>query len=191
MEQMKEQTILIRKATAADAAFVARVAVMALGEDFAAFLDDTDKMQRITAICHREDTLYSWANAWVAVCDDMPVGAIIGYDGARYAAMRELTFGLFADMLDETTRQMPMETESGEYYLDSLAVEPTYRNRGIARQLLLHARESFLKEKRQPVTLVVLPDNPARGLYESIGFVPEKHLFLFGEDYLRCKYLPV
>ncbi len=191
MEIIMEQTIQIRKATVADSPFIARCAVMALGEDFASFLDDTEKMHRMTAICHREDTLYSWVNSWVAVCDDTLAGAIIGYDGARYAAMRELTFGLLADMMDDTTKQMSMETESGEYYLDSLAVEPTYRNRGIARQLLLHARESFLKEKKQPVTLVVLPDNPARGLYEDIGFVPEKHLFLFGEDYLRCKYLPV
>lgn len=186
-----QTTIQIRKATYADAPFLAQCVVVALGDDFASYLDDPARMQAITRVCQRDDTLYSWANAWIALCNNEAAGAIIGYDGKRYADMRHITFQLLSDMLNEETKQMANETQEGEYYLDSIAVKPQFRNRGIAKQLLLHAINYFTAQKQQPVTLVVLPDNYARRLYESIGFQPERNIFLFGEDYLRCKYLPV
>ncbi len=184
-------TIQIRKATCADAPFLAQCVVAALGDDFASNLNDPAKMQTITSVCQRSDTLYSWTNAWIALYNNEVAGAIVGYDGKRYASLRHTTFQLLADLLDEETKQMAAETQEGEYYLDSIAVKPQFRNRGIARQLLLHAINYFTTQKRQPVTLVVLPDNQARRLYESVGFKPDTNIFLFGEDYLRCKYLPV
>ena len=60
---------------------------------------------------------------------------------------------------------------SGEFYLDSLAVYPEYRGRGIAKQLLKrfidHAASISL-----PAALLVDKGNPnAERLYKSIGFV--------------------
>ena len=65
---------------------------------------------------------------------------------------------------------MDDETAEGEFYLDSLAVYPHYRKRGIASQLLnrfiIHAASLGL-----PAALLVDKGNPsAERLYTSMGF---------------------
>ncbi|HCS88088.1 MAG TPA: hypothetical protein DIW30_06765 [Bacteroidales bacterium] len=183
--------ITLRAATQQDAEFLAVCMIMALGKDYAFCLEDSKQMQLAAEVCGREDTLYSWRNAWIAENGDERSGALIGYDGAQYAEMRRITFALLSDIISPETAQMQAETKAGEFYLDSLAVMPEYRKQGIGRTLILHAIEQLTREKKQPVVLVVLPDNPARRMYESIGFRPEEEVFLFGENYLRCRYLPV
>lgn len=183
--------ITLRKATPTDAEFLSTIVIMALGEDYASCLNNAQQMQSTVSVCRQEDTLYSWRNAWIAERDGELAGAIIGYDGERYSQMRQATFSRLQDVISEDVMQMQEETQAGEFYLDSLAVLPPFRGQGIGKQLLLHAIKELTAEKNQAVTLVVLPDNPARKLYESIGFHPEKEMFLFGEHYLRCRYLPV
>lgn len=75
------------------------------------------------------------------------------------------------DKLQMDYSQMDDETQEGEFYLDSLAVYPEYRGRGIAKQLLKrfidHAASISL-----PAALLVDKGNPnAERLYKSIGFV--------------------
>ncbi len=183
--------IELREATPQDAAFLAVCMITALGEDYASCLDNRKQMQLAEEVCRREDTLYSWRNSWVAEDGGTQAGAIIGYDGERYAGMRRITFDLLSDIITPETAQMQEETQAGEYYLDSLAVMPEYRKRGIGKSLIMHAITQLTRVKKQPVVLVVLPDNPARRMYESIGFRPEEEMFLFGENYLRCRYFPV
>ena len=66
--------------------------------------------------------------------------------------------------------QMDDETEAGEFYLDSLAIYPEYRRRGIARQLLKRATE-HAASLNLPAALLVDKGNPnAERLYRSVGF---------------------
>ena len=66
---------------------------------------------------------------------------------------------------------IPDETQAGELYLDSLAVDPAYRGRGIAR-LLLEASVEKSKRMNLPSTgLLVDVGNPrAEALYNKVGF---------------------
>ena len=62
------------------------------------------------------------------------------------------------------------ETDSGEFYIDTLAVLPEYRGRGIASELL---RASIRRAEAigKPAGLLVDKENTrARRLYENIGF---------------------
>ena len=84
---------------------------------------------------------------------------------------------------------MDDETSAGELYLDSLAVVPEYRRRGIARRLLLATKERADGMGLPCVGLLVDKGNPAgEALYASVGFRyvddnlwgghPMKHLVL-------------
>lgn len=81
------------------------------------------------------------------------------------------------------------ETQSGELYLDSLAVLLDYRRQGIARKLVSATKKKAEKMHLPCVGLLVDKDNPeGEAFYTSIGFRyigdnqwgghPMKHLIL-------------
>ena len=80
---------------------------------------------------------------------------------------------------------MDAETVAGEYYLDSLAVLPSYRGRGVARMLLQSGIDTAHRLNR-PAILACAPNNVnAKRLYESLGFRATGMYSLFGHPYWR------
>ena len=66
---------------------------------------------------------------------------------------------------------MADETDSSEFYLDSLAVFPEYRGRGIGAKLILAVKEKAFNEYNKNLGLLVDFENPdAERLYQSVGF---------------------
>ena len=132
------------------AADIARLIITAMTDDCCRFLvgpghtleDFHNTMLRLVLM---DDSQYSWRNAFVAVDDEAspndiekaPVaGAIVGYDGKDlHRLRRRFQEAAMADWQMDYSN-MDDETAEGEFYLDSLAVYPHYRKRGIASQLL-------------------------------------------------------
>lgn len=185
--------ITYRNATIQDARFIALVVAEAVGNTLMERLEnntytqaDKDILSQITSVCSRTDTLYSWKNAQVAVSPTGEcIGALISYAGEGYLQQRETTFQLLSRLIHFDVEQMDEETKDGEYYLDSLAVLPQWRGRGVARQLLIEGLKKA-QTMRCPAILACAPENiGAKHLYESLGFEEQGHMFIFGEDYLR------
>ena len=66
---------------------------------------------------------------------------------------------------------MDDETQAGELYLDSLAVMPEYRRRGIAKLLIEKTKEKAISLGLPCVGLLVDQENPSgEALYSSVGF---------------------
>ena len=157
--------IKIRKAIPDDAEFIALVIAMALASD-----ERHEFYYVFKELAGREISQYSYRNVLIAEIGGKPVGAIVGYDGARLQELRapiyELIFkqtGAVVDIEDET--------EAGEFYLDSLAVLPEYRSCGVGRMLLCAMRDMAIKAGHEKVGLIVDFDNPrAEALYVSLGF---------------------
>lgn len=81
------------------------------------------------------------------------------------------------------------ETDPGEYYLDSLAVLPECRHRGIGQALLLDGIQLGTSRGYRQIALVADSEYPHLiRLYESIGFVPADHRLAFGVDFQRMVY---
>ena len=100
-----------------------------------------DFHRMMTTLVRREDSQYSYRNAWVALddktTDGKPVvaGVIVGYDGADLHRLREAFLQAAKKYLDQDFSGMDDETQAGEYYIDSLAVdtvaaEKTHRPKG-------------------------------------------------------------
>jgi DNA-3-methyladenine glycosylase I len=81
---------------------------------------------------------------------------------------------------------MDDESCAGEYYLDSLAVLPQYRRRGIASALI---REMFRQQTELEIPLVTIavdPDNDtAYRLYTRNGFHHDGQITVFNTTYHR------
>lgn len=168
---MKNRPIVVRPATREDAATIAQVVAMAIGDEVAlrAYCGD-DYLTVLGLMASREATQYSWQGAFVAEVDGVVAGAIVGYDGARLAALREGTFGVLREHLGRVP-EIADETQEGEYYLDSVGVLPQFRGRGVGRVLIEAFCESAFGRGHKRVGLIVDDENPtAQRLYTSLGF---------------------
>ncbi len=182
----------IRKATIEDSAAIACNVMAAMGYDvFGNSMDSETQamLEGMTEICAREDTLYSWRNTVVACEDGTVVGSLTSYDGAEYLTMRELTFGLAREKFGWEPPLMDDETRAGEWYLDSLAVHPAYRGKGLAQLLVSQVFEVAETLGFTKISLIALASaDRLVAFYESLGFRPECHLNCFGHDYLRMVF---
>jgi ribosomal protein S18 acetylase RimI-like enzyme len=69
----------------------------------------------------------------------------------------------------------------------SIAVVGWHRHEGIGRRLLVDLITASVAQGHPALSLSVNGDNPARGLYESVGFVPvDKH----GSSWTMVKHAP-
>lgn len=168
--------------------------IIAEGIQTALLMDNiTTERTRVIAeeICSVPGVLYSPENTTIAELDGKAIGIVTAYDGAGYRTMRQKTMPLFEKHFNSSFPDMEDESEAGEYYIDSLAVLPDYRGKGIGRKLLSaaieHGKASGLK-----VTLAVDPENEqAQRLYSSLGFTHDREIFIFGHTYWKwsCKVL--
>ncbi len=203
--QTNTMDITLRNATPEDAASVARYVALALHRT----LDDKT-LRTLAEVCKADDVLYSYRNAILAClsadttiagktyAQGTPVGLCLAYDGKDYHEMRLRTFSRLSEMVGTETAEMEDETESGEYYIDSLAVDANFRHQGFARRLI-HAqmeRGKSLSERLptdapgriKAATLLVDPDNTgAQALYRDCGFAHQRDVYAFGQTFWKWK----
>jgi ribosomal protein S18 acetylase RimI-like enzyme len=176
--------ITIRKAKIDDAEFIARGLLTAL------WVPEEEREQKLPIrkrLVEMDDSLYSWRNAHIAQYDGTDAAVLISYDGASYAAASALTFRYVRDHGEEDYTGMTHEAEAGEWYLDTLAVMPAFRRKGLATALLHRGIELCRQNPAtQKCTLYVDPAHPwVVELYSSIGFRPEGEAFIFGQTFKK------
>ncbi len=182
-----ENDLLLRDATPMDAPFIARVMLAGI-EMLEIDAEVTDDHQPILThlidICRMDDTLYSYKHTRIAEMDNKTVGALIGYDGARYAAMRAKTFGLVQQISGLDLSKNALETGKGEFYLDSMAILPEFRGKKIGLQLMRDRMDWASQNDFETITLLVDKDKPhLQRYYESLGFAFSEEMFVFGAWY--------
>lgn len=179
--------VQLRDATLDDAPFVARVVLAGIDMlDIDAKLPDEQRAiyEHLMDICRIDDTLYSYWNTRIAEVDGNRVGALVAYDGARYAALRAKTFGLVQQTSGMDLSRNAMETGLGEFYLDSMAILSDYRGIGIGKKLMRDRMDYAFCNGFQKVTLLVDKDKPRlQHYYESLGFAFVEEMFVFGSWY--------
>ena len=168
--------IEIRQADIRQAAEIAGMIMMAMTDECCLYfcgeghgLDDFREV--MTRLVEREDTQYSYRNTLVAMDGERLVGAAVSYDGARLRELRQPFIDLAKERLGKDHIGMEEETQAGELYLDSLAVLPEYRRKGIATQLIRATKQRADAMGLPGVGLLVDSDNPTGELlYRTIGF---------------------
>ena len=163
----------IVNATKDDAPLIAKAVAMALDIDIEAPGDPRAEWCRkvFGTLAARDDAQYSYLNTLKAVTPDgTPVGFLVNYDGARLHQLREAFFEVVRNQTGEDMRGISDETDPDEWYLDSLAVWPEYRNLGIGHALM-EAGIARAHKAGKPAGLLVDKNNPrARRMYEKLGF---------------------
>lgn len=184
----------IKDARKEQSADIARLIMMAMTDDCCLHFCGVgyglgDFRAMMTTLVEREDSQYSYLNTLVAMDGERLVGIAVSYDGGRLHELRQAFIQAAKARIGKDHTGMDDETQAGELYLDSLAVEPDYRRRGIARLLLAATKRKADQMGMPCVGLLVDKGNPAgERLYASAGFQyandsrwgghPMKHLVL-------------
>ena len=168
--------IEIREAAKSQAAEIASLIMTAMTDDCCLYfcgdgygLKDFRKM--MTLLVEREDSQYSYKNTLVALDEDTVVGISVSYDGGMLHRLRQVFIETAKEYIGKDHSGMDDETLAGELYLDSLAVMPEYRRRGIAKLLIEKTKEKAISLGLPCVGLLVDQENPSgAALYYSVGF---------------------
>jgi ribosomal protein S18 acetylase RimI-like enzyme len=168
--------IKIQEAKREQSADIARLIMTAMTDDCCLhFCGDgyglEDFRRMMAMLVRREDSQYSYRNTLVAMDGQKVVGAAVSYDGGRLHELRRAFIEAAKNYICKDHSGMDDETQAGELYLDSLAVLPEYRCRGIAKDLLLATMKRANQLRLPVVGLLVDKGNPeAERLYTSVGF---------------------
>ena len=185
-------SLVIRDARPFDAPFLAECILAGMHlYDFEEIVNDdlADALENITQSEGREDTLYTYSRTRIAEVDGKPAGALLSYPGELYKELRDRTLMEYWPAFFTQFGNDELETDPGEYYLDSLAVHPDFRRMGIGRALLEDGIKIGLSEGFTQIALVADAEMPHLiKIYQSIGFVPADHRNVFGTDFLRMIY---
>lgn len=159
-----------------DAPLIGQAVVEAIGNDianeFAGSLTVNDVVAMFSRLAERTDSQYSYTRALKAVDDQgNTMGIIVAYDGALLHRLRKAFFEEAKNFLGKDLEgKMADECTPDEYYLDSLAVLPEYRGRGVAHALI-DAMAEVAAASGKPLGLLCDKSNHrARRLYLSVGF---------------------
>ena len=177
---MNNKDITIRQGRPEEAERIAELIIMAMTEECCLHFcgpnhDIRDFHRVMSSLVARPDTQYSYSNTLVAVEADAPdsiIGICVSYDGALLHQLRQPFIDAAKQEWNMDHCSIPDETQAGELYLDSLAVDPTYRGRGIAKLLLQASIEKSRALGLPSTGLLVDVGNPkAELLYNKVGFL--------------------
>lgn len=173
----KISEIQVRPAEKNDSEAVARLLMMAWPMD--SFLEMNPGMTEddfaliIKSFVEAEDTLYSYRNTIVAVRGEEIAGAMNGYDGALYEMLKKPVTDDFRRRFPDSSSGFGLvkETQAGEFYLDSIGVNPAMRSMGIGSRLFSAMLKRAAGLGFTKAGLIVDVDKPkAEALYLRLGF---------------------
>jgi ribosomal protein S18 acetylase RimI-like enzyme len=177
--------IIVRKATLNDSEIIATYLFLAMEEIVYRFIGEKDPGKAREFMLHfveRDNNQYSWQNCWVAEDDMEVVAAVNLYNGAQLSELRQPVIEYLRSRFNKDFNPED-ETQAGEYYVDSLGVNPNYQRKGIGSKLLQFVIDEYVGKRNQTLGLLVDEANPnAKRLYLKLGFKSAEKKVLFGKN---------
>jgi ribosomal protein S18 acetylase RimI-like enzyme len=183
--------MIIRPALKSEAFKIAELMNLAMLEITFQLIGEKDLEKANDFLAHfiaQENNQYSYQNIFVVEDNSEILGQISLYDGARLSDLRQ-------PILDKIKADRSVdywaedETQAGEIYIDTFAVNPLAQGKGIGKKLLNFAIEEIAVKQQKVLGLLVDKDNPAaKRLYERIGFKVVNAVYIFGKEMEHLQY---
>ena len=184
---------MIRQALSTDAAAIARLIVMAMGDLAGKFIGESDPNRAIPVFerfASLEANQYSYENTLVYEDEAGICGSITAYPGGDLEVLRQ-PFLAYISAEYDIILYPEAETGPGEYYIDCLAVFDEQQGKGIGKKLISALVEKATTLNYQKVGLIVSYDNlEVEKLYSKLGFKVVRTIRFMGGDYLHMQYHP-
>lgn len=187
-----EKVMIIRKATIKDSESIATCLLLAMEDIVYKFICEENYNKAKDFLLHfiaKENNQYSYQNCFVAVDDNEILAAVNIYDGAKLNLLREPIVQYVRTHYNKNFNPED-ETQKGEYYIDTLGVDPKCQGKGIGSKMLQFLIEEYVNKNQQTLGLLVEEANPnAKKLYLKLGFKPVGEKTLVGKkmEHLQIK----
>jgi len=130
-----------------------------------------------------ENNRLSYHNCLVKVYEGQVIGVIIAYHVSELAKLDQEMLEIISRNAKKDAK-VDKEAEEGDFYIDTVSVNPEYQGLGIGTELLNGLLEHAKTIGVKRVSLNVDQDKPAaRRLYEKVGFGYEKVQQIMGKPY--------
>lgn len=182
----------IRKAKPEEAPIIAPLLLLAMEDIIFHFIGENSvekAIQFLEISIGKNTNQYSYENCWVSELNNEIVAAMCAYDGANLHKLRKPVAETIHSLFNRSFNPED-ETQSGEFYLDSLGVKPDRQGEGIGSKLLRFLINEYAHKQNKTLGLLVDKDNVnAKKLYLQAGFkiVGEKTLAGKKMEHLQFK----
>lgn len=165
--------ILIRKAYKEDANNAIPLIMEAIGDISMQMTGETEEAAITTEfikLFKRTDNRHSYLNTYIAEMNGHVAGVLVFYT-AEQAITLDANLEAYLSNKKGTIVTIDPETEPGEWYIDTVVVDPTYRGHGIGTKLLSYAEQMVKNSGGGKLSLnVELEKDAAIRLYNRLGF---------------------
>ena len=183
--------MLIRKAKAEDAKFIADYIMLAMEDIVYKFIGEDSYQKAIdflNSLIKEKGNQYSYENCWVAETDNDIVAAALVYDGAKLRELRQPVAKTIQAMFHRDFHPED-ETQEGEYYIDCVGVNPNQQGKGIGSKVFQFLINEYVHQSGKTLGLLVDKDNPkAKQLYLKLGFEVVAEKTLVGKEMEHLQY---
>ncbi|TWR27853.1 GNAT family N-acetyltransferase [Mucilaginibacter achroorhodeus] len=172
---------MIRDANPNDAKSIVPLILLAMGPLATKFANSDDlqvQTDLFSQFVTAKDNQYSYQNILVREENGNIAGMIMAYDGAKLQELRKP----FLDHIKQENGfagEPEDETQTGEYYIDCLAVLPQWQGHSLGSKLIKAMCYKIKEEGHDTVGLLVSRPQ-AKRLYERLGFKVINEIFLLG-----------
>lgn len=126
----------------------------------------------------------SYQNTIVVDLLDEVAGIVISYPGDDAAVLDQPILNRLRKKNHNHEIYFDKEADAGDYYIDTVCVEPKFQGNGIGTTLIKKAEEAAKQSGFNRVSLNVARDNSvARNLYKKLGYHEEKMIQINGHQY--------
>ncbi|KHD86815.1 GNAT family N-acetyltransferase [Bacillus ginsengihumi] len=177
---------MIRQAYEKDAQEVAYLIHLAIKDIAEALTGETDLVsirKELAYLFLQKNNRLSYQNSIVAEVNGEIAGTLIAYSGDDASLLDQA-------IMERLKRKkqnhvvLDKEADRGDYYIDTVAVHPQYRGKGIGTELIHHAEHAAGQYGFSKVSLNVAHDNVrAKQLYQRLGYEEEKIKQINGHPY--------
>ena len=173
--------MVVRKAKPEDAKTIATYLLLAMEDIVYQFIGEKSlekANQFLVNLIGRKANQYSYENCWVIELENEVAAAAVVYDGGKLQELRAPVAQEIKSMFNRDFNPED-ETETGEYYIDSIGVNPQRQGKGLGSKLFQFLIDEYVYKRSGTLGLLVDKENPeAKKLYLRLGFeiVGEKTL---------------
>lgn len=168
--------MIIRQAVPEDAHQIAPLVIQAMEDMVLRFTKSKDLKEGFKLFelfIRQPGTQYSYENTLVADDQGEICGSVTGYDGSKLNQLRE-PFLKYIQKEYKFDGIVENETETGEFYIDTISVSSHHQRKGIGEKLIRAMIERGEKLGFLKIGLLVDVQNPnAKKLYLKLGFKAE------------------
>lgn len=186
-EEMISSSLQFRRALKRDAEEVVKLIHLAIGDIADQLTGETKKEnieKTLTEFFKQQNNRLSYENIVVADIYGNAIGILLAYPGEKGTELDRPILEKLRKKNKNAEITLDKEADAGDFYIDTLAVDPEFQGYGIGSSLLKHAEELAKDQGYSRISLNVDKDNPsAKRLYERLGYKEKKIVIINKQPY--------